>query len=497
MSSWVSPPEISPALSAAFAASAVGSLTGSGADETATLAAILAAATNGQTLRFDRRKTITVNGSSLLLIDNKQNLTIDGLSINGTSANPFKIINGSANITFRDCTFTDVGQVILLLTCSQIIVDNCLFDHTGYGVIQQVGYVSSFVKVINCTARNMQADFVEANCTASAPSEGWTITGNHFLGSNGYPTVTTEKRFVGITAVKNVVITDNVVRNTCGDAAIHLEDVRGQTIVSGNILENCVGAHPYLYILNTAKDVIVEGNWFIQSDITLPATTVMDLTSGNYLCNVVFANNQVLGNASYTLSGINVGVAVVSCTGNIFRQLATVFTAITSNLNGGAFNDNTIIDCNVGINAHPTSTGGGGGNLLRVEGNHFGCNTSSIDLARNTNGTGGAVAWTIIGNYFAANAVGLDTADFVVRDNICAVGKSIAMGGTYYIGSVRCTESGNVVIGSGGSYRINSNFELGNVAVPGTPIGGGTVYVEAGSLKYKGSSGTVTLLGLA
>jgi len=37
---------------------------------------------------------------------------------------------------------------------------------------------------------------------------------------------------------------------------------------------------------------------------------------------------------------------------------------------------------------------------------------------------------------------------------------------------------------------------LGNQgAAPGTPTGGGLLYVEAGSLKYKGSSGTITVLG--
>jgi hypothetical protein len=32
---------------------------------------------------------------------------------------------------------------------------------------------------------------------------------------------------------------------------------------------------------------------------------------------------------------------------------------------------------------------------------------------------------------------------------------------------------------------------------PATPTGGGVLYVEAGVLKYKGSSGTVTTLGAA
>lgn len=40
---------------------------------------------------------------------------------------------------------------------------------------------------------------------------------------------------------------------------------------------------------------------------------------------------------------------------------------------------------------------------------------------------------------------------------------------------------------------------LANIAgaAPAAPIGGGVIYVEAGALKYKGSSGTVTVLGAA
>lgn len=38
---------------------------------------------------------------------------------------------------------------------------------------------------------------------------------------------------------------------------------------------------------------------------------------------------------------------------------------------------------------------------------------------------------------------------------------------------------------------------IGNQTAPGTPTGGGYLYVESGALKYKGSSGTVTTLGAA
>jgi hypothetical protein len=43
----------------------------------------------------------------------------------------------------------------------------------------------------------------------------------------------------------------------------------------------------------------------------------------------------------------------------------------------------------------------------------------------------------------------------------------------------------------------NAFFVANTSSVPGTPSGGGVLYVESGALKYKGSSGTITTLGAA
>jgi len=44
---------------------------------------------------------------------------------------------------------------------------------------------------------------------------------------------------------------------------------------------------------------------------------------------------------------------------------------------------------------------------------------------------------------------------------------------------------------------INGRQFLSNQTAPATPTGGGTIYVEGGALKYIGSSGTITTLGVA
>ena len=53
-----------------------------------------------------------------------------------------------------------------------------------------------------------------------------------------------------------------------------------------------------------------------------------------------------------------------------------------------------------------------------------------------------------------------------------------------------------LVLASAG-LSLTGNFFLSNTTAPATPTGGGVIYVEAGALKYKGSSGTVTTLGAA
>jgi len=51
--------------------------------------------------------------------------------------------------------------------------------------------------------------------------------------------------------------------------------------------------------------------------------------------------------------------------------------------------------------------------------------------------------------------------------------------------------------GSGPAVAAYGYVFLANGSAPATPTDGGVLYVESGSLKYKGSSGTVTTLGAA
>jgi hypothetical protein len=44
---------------------------------------------------------------------------------------------------------------------------------------------------------------------------------------------------------------------------------------------------------------------------------------------------------------------------------------------------------------------------------------------------------------------------------------------------------------------VNGRAFMSNQSQPATPTGGGTLFVELGALRYIGSSGTVTTLGVA
>jgi hypothetical protein len=196
-------------------------------------------------------------------------VTIKDLQIKGTT--PGTIAVGQSGLVFfttiQNVYFEGVSQCVWIFTAQYVNVNNCTFNGTGYGIIQQVGFSSSFVLISNCFAINMVADFVEANCTVLAPSEFWTITDCQFTGSLNFPTPATEQRFVGITSVANVVITNNIVKNVNGDAAIHLEDTLGQTIISNNIFEinSIINYDIYLSSKNSKPitDIIINKNIFV------------------------------------------------------------------------------------------------------------------------------------------------------------------------------------------------------------------------------------------
>jgi hypothetical protein len=351
-------------------------------------------------------KPNTPSGNNIRI--NASNVLIEKIRMEGTSPGGFAVGYSGVvtNVTFQNCFFKDVGQCVWIWTARDVTVQNCVFDTTGYGVIQQYGYVSSFVLVDNCIARNMKADFVEANCGSPAPSESWTITNNIYEGAQNFPSSATEQRFVGITSVKNVIISGNNVQKANGDAPIHLEDSLGETIISNNIIDNCLntgGNFGYIYLLNNAENVLIEGNMFFRTNASLPAAYAIDVSSASYSNSIQFIGNRVVGGgASGNFSFMNAGFhnGITSISNNMFVSLNEVISI--NNTQNLLFSGNYINLCNNGLLFAASPTGGDLQNFT-VVGNTFlnTVGTNDIRATTNTNGTLPPSNWMVNGNVFS------------------------------------------------------------------------------------------------
>jgi len=377
---------------------------------------------------------------------NASNVMIENIRMEGTAPVGFAIgVSGAVtNITFQNCFFKTVEQVIYLYTANDITIQNCVFDTTGYGVIQNVGYVSSFVLIDNNIAKNMTADFVEANCESGSPSEAWTISNNIFEGSNGYPTAATEQRFVGITSVKNCIITGNNIKKCCGDAAIHLENTLGNTIISNNIFDNCVvsgGNSGYIYLLNSAENVAIENNMFFRTDASLGSANVIGTSSNSYTNDIQFIGNRVEGaGPSGNFGGLEYAFqnGQLTCVGNHFESLTSAISFISAN--NVIFANNYLFNCNDGLKLAQSATSGGGDNWL-IANNVFQVTAGTYDIftAQNTNGTTAPQNWTVNGNVFSKSVTvtgqpggtGTQAAnDIVITNNVFQSGASLSTTGT-------------------------------------------------------------------
>jgi hypothetical protein len=386
-------------------------------------------------------------GSVYIQSQGIDNLTVRDLKIDGALSNGGIVINNnSSNFDVLNVYFQGGGQRVWLWDCNHIAVQNCTFDTTGYGVIAQLGRSPNYVLVDGNIAKNMLQDFVEAN-TGTVVAEFWTISNNIFSGSQQFPTPGTESRFVGITEVRGVIITGNLIRNSAGDAPIHLEDLYGETIVSNNIFDNCImsgGNNGYIYLLNSAEDVIIDSNIFLRTDSTLPSAFAVDTTSGTYTNSISFTNNRVVGVASGgNLSGIQLrfqaGKNVIS--GNTFEKLNSAIehgNVIGATLVSG----NMFTECANGI-FYTVGSGTSGGSDWTVVGNHFSGTTGTYDVftSQNLSGTNAPKRWVVQGNTFskqlaitgqtgaAAGSSG-DAEDITISNNVFQSTATLSVGGT-------------------------------------------------------------------
>lgn len=386
---------------------------------------------NGNNSVLKSRGTLS-SGPSWISVNAEDDVSIFNLQIDGgtgaTTANPgIWVEGGSSNFTVDGCLFKGGNQVVYLGTCSNVKVVNNTFDGTYYGVIQRSGFVSSHVLIDGNTCLNSFRDFVEANCTSAAPSENWIVSNNTFDTNQNYPTAVTEGRFVGITSVRGVVITGNTVKKVAGDAAIHLEDTLGNTVISSNIFDNCLvsgGNNGYLYLLNSAENTVVSDNIFLRTDAALSAVYALSVDSNTYSNSLVITGNLVQGVASGgNLSGFNLGfqnaTSSTTCVGNSFVDVD--FGILASNTNNANITGNSFVRCATGISS-------GAFTLVNsvVSGNNFVATSGTNDIIC-------AISTQLdVQNNKFSKAVSLGTCtDVLVNDNTFSTTASlVGLGGT-------------------------------------------------------------------
>lgn len=224
---------------------------------------------------------------------------VSGLKFTGLSPAVLSPHNGAVDVCISGNFFTGQNQIVLLLTCSNVTVANNVFDGTGYGIIQQAGYASNNVRVVSNNARNMKGDFVEAN-SASIGTRSWQILSNIYEGADNWNSLATERRFVGITELEDVTISNNLIRRTAGDSAIHLEDLLGRTTISDNFFVDSFAGEGCVYNLSSNDDMLVHGNWFVMTDAYTGVNTTAIRTDSNFYSHRCKISSNIFFDATST-----------------------------------------------------------------------------------------------------------------------------------------------------------------------------------------------------
>lgn len=230
-----------------------------------------------KTFLFDRSVQIVINDKSNI----GSRITADGVTIKNLNVlmefcNPLFEIgkdneNPTHNITIENCIFdsTDYArQTIALRAVDNMVIRGNTFNNIGYSIIQFQGYSSNNVVVEYNIATNCNLDFIECNSTESGQSKNWIIRGNIYKGDVAYGTgiYDREHRFIGLTAVDNVLIEGNFAEKSAGDALVHIEGTQKNVVIRNNIFENAVGYFVWL-VSDLVEDVIIDSNIFRITDI--------------------------------------------------------------------------------------------------------------------------------------------------------------------------------------------------------------------------------------
>ena len=140
-----------------------------------------------------------------------------------------------------------------------------------------------------------------------------------------------------------------------------------------------------------------------------------------------------------------------------------------------------------------TTSGGASAGATALTSGVFGganSNIANIQSGVYGNSAGTTVSGTNYGGYFTALSTAASSTNIGGYFNASGGANNYAL----------ITGSGNVGIGTATPSEkldVNGRQFMSNQTAPATPTGGGTLFVEAGALKFIGSSGTVTTIAVA
>ena len=410
-------------------------------NDNASIQAAIDALQDGGVLYFPNTEfSYKVSGN--IGIRNKKHITIINANMDCNGSSSCFNIYDSSDVTFENCAFHGGIQTIRLFNCDTIKVNNCTFIGCGYCIIQQIGYVSNNVFVTGNMCLNGEQDFVEANCATNASSKNWTISGNIYMRNEEPTERKTEYRFVGITSVENVIITNNIVENVQGDGAVHLEDTKGNVVIDGNIFKNCLG-YGYVYIMHSEKNVVISNNVFRSTNpnIDTPFIFVYN-TQDPRRTDVIVNGNEFIGHGtqSYPFTVSVVGKSLpVKFTNNHFRGFDQIFRGNEQQI---TFTNNDV-ECSTFMRIEKDYSGKAMG-FLTI------CNNTIIgDISVRDDGNGTVFTKNIYmsGNRITGNTSFTNCKNIFVSNNYISEGYVLENKGGYY--SENMVFTNNFIAGQG------------------------------------------------
>jgi hypothetical protein len=307
---------------------------------------------------------------------------------------------------------------------------------------------------------------------------------------NGASDVTSKNTYVGRFVGLNTSTSTGLAKSNVGLGDSSLLDLTGGhrlvAVGQNSLPKLTVGRDVVSIGINSFNSLTSTAESSVSFNVGVGSNSLSSMVTGSYMLS--------LGNSS----GGNV-VGGIGCT---FLGASTGFEASASYNHSIAIGRNSKVTSSNQVVIGEASGGAYVNDLYIGQGvsspnfsslREFKIQTTSIEVGV-TDGSASQSTFTIAG----ARGTGTGTGGDVVFKT--APSGSSGSAQNTLVTAMTIKENGNVGIGASTpieKLHIEGRQFIGNQTAPSTPTGGGIIYVESGALKYIGSSGTITTLGVA